>query len=81
MEMELQERKFKPYNLMTCNCSDYIKKGENITCPKDNKWGGWTALDRQLNKKINTIDGSLNKTDKFIELFFQATKEVIQYKK
>lgn len=83
LEMSQQTRIFEPFDLETENAYGFIKGTQNITAPEK---GGtftppanknWGLVNKTLNeedKKINNLD---DKKERFLELFYRATKSLI----
>lgn len=80
LEMEKQNRKFTPFNLYSSSATDFIKGNLNIVKPKDFRYKNWAKVDNELNYQINKIDKALENENRFIELFYRVTEELINYK-
>ena len=79
-EMEKQSRKFTPFNLNSSSAFDFIKGELNIGKSKDFRYKNWAKVDNELNFQIGKTDKALDNKKQFIELFFRATEELINYK-
>ncbi len=79
-EMEKQNRKFTPFNLTSSSAFDFIKGNLNIDKSNDFRYKNWAKVDNELNGQIGKTDRALEKEKRFIELFFCATEELINYK-
>lgn len=79
-EMEKQRRKFTPFNLTSSSAFDFIKGDLNTGVSKDFRYKNWAKMDNELNSQIGKTDKALENEKQFIELFFRATEELINYK-
>ncbi|HOL87065.1 MAG TPA: hypothetical protein PLK32_06900 [Defluviitoga tunisiensis] len=79
LEMENQEHSFKPFNLMSPNCNDFIKGDLSILKFKDFPYKNWARVDNELNRHIGKIDKSLNNEECFLELFYIALEKLVNY--
>jgi hypothetical protein len=80
LEMEKQNRKFTPFNLLSSSASDFIKGSLNIVKSRVLNFKNWAKVDNELNVQIKKIDKSLENDSRFLELFYRATEELINYK-
>jgi len=79
-EMEKQSRKFTPFDLTSSSAFDFIKGDLNLGKSKDFRYKNWAKVDNELNYQIGKTDKALESEKRFIELFFRATEELINYK-
>jgi hypothetical protein len=79
-EMEMQERKFVPFNLTTSSAFDFVKGDLNISKSKDFRYKNWARVDNELNSQIGKTDKALETEKRFIELFYLVAEELINYK-
>jgi hypothetical protein len=80
LEMENQNRKFSPFNLTSPSAFEYIKGDLSIGKEKDFRYKNWAKVDNELNSQILKTDKALKNEERFIELFFRTTEELINYK-
>lgn len=80
LEMELQNRKFTPFNLMSSNANDFIKGNIKVFKTDNFMYKNWAKVDNELNRQINKINKSMENESLFIELFYNMTSEIINYK-
>ncbi len=80
LEMENQERKFAPFNLMSANCNDYIKGDLSVSKLKEFPYKNWARVDDELNAQIRKVDKSLKNDECFLELFYRVSEKLINYK-
>ena len=79
-EMEKQSRKFNPFDLTSSSAFDFIKGDLNLGKSKDFRYKNWSKVDNELNYQIGKTDKAMEIEKKFVELFFRATEELINYK-
>ena len=79
-EMENQNRSFSPFNLTSENTYDFIKGNLNILNNSNIRYKNWAIMDNELNSQIIKIDKALETEKCFIELFYRATEEIINFK-
>ncbi|HOK39342.1 MAG TPA: hypothetical protein PLC87_11825 [Bacteroidales bacterium] len=80
LEMELQNRRFAPFNLMSSNATDFIKGNMSVFKNDNSRYKNWSKIDNELNNQINKINKSMDNESLFIELFYNMTSEIINYK-
>ncbi len=78
-EMENQTRAFTPFNLDSPKAFDFIKGNMDICNTKGFMYKGWAKVDHTLNSQTVEIDKALKEEERFLELFYRATKELINY--
>jgi hypothetical protein len=80
LEMSEQTRKVEFFDLETPNAYGFIKGNLNITAPEkgiipaNNNWG---LVNKTLNKEDGQIKNLDDKSKRFLELFYRATKSLI----
>jgi hypothetical protein len=57
-----------------------VKGDININTSKDFRYTSWAKVDNELNYQIGKTDKALKNEQRFIELFYRATEELINYK-
>ena len=77
--MENQTRAFTPFNLDSPKAFDFIKGNMDIYNAKSFTYKNWAKVDHTLNSQIDEIDKALKEEERFLELFYGATKELINY--
>jgi len=83
--MQKQERNFSPFKLKYQNTKDakaafnFIRGNINLAPKATFLYKNWAILDDKLNRQIVKIDGDLSNEALFIELFYRATEELIDY--
>lgn len=80
LEMEKQNRKFNPFNLLSPSATDFINGHLNIAKSKGFSYKNWSKMDNELNVQIGKIDKSLENESCFLELFYRVTEELVNYK-
>lgn len=80
LEMELQNRKFTPFNLFSDRADDFINGELKIIKPDNFMYKNWAMVDNELNKQIVKTHKSLQNDSRFIELFNRVTEKLINYK-
>lgn len=79
-EMERQNRKFSPFNLTSSSAFDFVKGDISINKSKDFIYKNWAKVDNELNSQIGKTDKALKDEQRFIELFYSTTEELINFK-
>jgi len=80
LEMEDQNRKFSPFNLLSANCMDFIKGNMGSATKKGFPYKNWAIMDNELNSLAPEIDRALETENSFLELFYRVTENLINYK-
>ena len=78
-EMENQTRAFSPFNLESSKAFEFIKGNMDIYNAKSRVYTNWAKVDHTLNSQSVKIDKALKVEERFLELFYSATKELINY--
>lgn len=79
IELQDQERKFQPFNLVTPNATDFVK-GMEIMKNSSAGCSNWAMVDNELNRQVASKKEELEDENYFIELFFRATEDLINFK-
>jgi len=80
LEMDKQEHKFSPFNLLASSATDFIEGDLKIVKPDNLKYKNWAKVDNELNRQIHKIDKACENDSRFIELFYRVTEALINYK-
>jgi hypothetical protein len=80
LEMEKQNRKFTPFNLLSSSATDFINGPLSVEKSRGFTYTNWSKMDNELNIQIRRIDKSLENESCFLELFYRVTEELINYK-
>lgn len=82
-EMAGQARSFSPFNLENKKAFEYVDSQINLFDNSKSPYSNWAKFDNELNRQINKIEKSLKDKNKdkerFIELFYRATKEIVNF--
>lgn len=79
-EMEEQTRQFSPFILEGTSTAKFLRS--NINAVKTSiKYRDWASLmDNELNRQTTKIKNEFKNEERFIELFYRATEQLINYK-
>jgi hypothetical protein len=78
-EMGTQNRKFLPFNLTTSKAFDFVQGNINVVSEKG--WfKDWAKVDNELNRQSGSVSKALKPEERFIELFYLATTELLNSK-
>jgi len=78
-EMEKQTRQFAPFILEDNSAYKFLRG--NINAVKTSgKYKNWALMDNELNRQNAKIKSELKSEERFIELFYRATAQLVNYK-
>jgi hypothetical protein len=78
-EMEKQNRKFSPFNLSTHSAFGFVKGNINVFTRGAIRYDNWARVDNELNRQIGKTGKALKYEQRFIELFYLATRSLIHF--
>jgi hypothetical protein len=83
-EMDWQNRKFSPFNLSSTDAFNAVRGDINIVRKANRfdalKYKNWARVDNELNRQSAKIKKSVINGERFLELFYNTTKSLIEYK-
>jgi hypothetical protein len=82
-EMEEQNRKFSPFNLSARDAFNFIRGNINAIREADRfdniRYKNWARVDNELNRQNAKIKKSVINEERFLELFYNTTRSLIEY--
>jgi hypothetical protein len=82
-ELENQNRKFLPFNLTSTEAFNFVRGEINVVRKADwfdaLRYKNWSRMDNELNRQDAKINKAVTGTERFIELFYNTTKSLIEY--
>jgi hypothetical protein len=82
-EMDAQNRKFSPFNLSSPDAFNFVRGDINVVSKAGwfnaFRYKNWARVDNELNRQNAKIRESVINEERFLELFYNTTKSLIEY--
>jgi hypothetical protein len=82
-EMNDQRRKFLPFNLLSSDAFNFVRGNINVVSKAGwfdaARYKNWARVDKELNRQNAKIRKSVINEERFLELFYNTTKSLIEY--